>query len=135
MKRLICLSLLFAFSLSACSWLGSRYLNITDAKMATAVDERLMPVQIMDKFPKGTSKVVCWFQWKDAKLNTKVVARWHYVTDDIHILDYTFYIPKKTGAGSVTLSAPEGKTLPVGQYKITLSAENHNLKSLNFGID
>ncbi len=123
------------FTLSACSFFGSRDINITDAKIVTAVDEKLMPVQITDTFPKGTSKVVCWFQWKDAKVNTQVMAKWHYVTDDIHVLDYPFYIPKKMGAGSVTLSAPEGKSLPVGQYKVELAVGNHALRSAAFTIE
>lgn len=122
-------------TLSACSMPGTRYINITDAKIVTAIDEKLMPIQITDKFPATTSKVVCWFQWKDAKVNTKIIAKWHYTTDDIHILDYAFAIPKKSGAGSVTLSAPEGKTLPVGQYKVELTAENYPIKSLTFKIE
>ncbi|MFA6320379.1 MAG: hypothetical protein WCY36_00790 [Candidatus Omnitrophota bacterium] len=129
----VCITLIF--TLSACSLPGTRYIQITDAKIVTAVDEKLMPVQVTDKFPKDTSRVVCWFQWKKATVNTKLVAKWHYVTDDIHILDYAFTIPKKSGAGSVTLSAPEGKTLPVGQYKVELTAENYPIKSLTFTIE
>ncbi|MDD5428712.1 MAG: hypothetical protein PHI58_05710 [Candidatus Omnitrophica bacterium] len=131
----VILAVMLTISASACSLSGNRSINITDAKIVTAVDEKLMPVQVMDKFQKGTTKVVCWFQWKDAKVNTQVIAKWHYVTDDIHILDYTFSIPKKTGSGSVTLSAPEGKTLPAGEYKIELTAEKHSLRSLKFTIE
>ena len=123
------------FTLSACSLVKSGDINIIDAKTVTAIDEKLMPIEITSTFPKGAAKVVCWFQWKEAKVNTQLMAKWHYVTDDIHILDYPFYIPKKQGSGSVALSAPEGKSLPMGQYKIDLVAGNHVLKSITFTIE
>ena len=56
-------------------------INITDIKMAAAVDENLMAIQPMDAFPKATLKVFCWFKWQDAKLNTQITARWHYITE------------------------------------------------------
>jgi hypothetical protein len=122
-------------TLSACSFFQSEGIKITDAKTVLSVDEKLMPIEPTSIFPKSSSKVVCWFQWKDAAVNTQIMAKWHYVTDDIHILDYPFSIPKKMGSGSVALSAPEGKTLPVGQYKIELVTGNHSLKSLTFTIE
>ena len=122
-------------SLSACSFFTGADIYVVDAKTVTAVDEKLMPVQITDTFPKGSSKITCWFRWKDAKVNTQIMAKWHYVTDDIHILDYPFYIPKKMGTGSVALSAPEGKELPAGEYKVQLFAGNHALKSILFKIE
>ena len=128
-------SLAIIFTLSACSLFQKSDINITDAKTVTAVDEQLMPVEILSTFPKGAAKIVCWFQWKEAKVNTQLMAKWHYVTDDIHILDYPFYIPKKQGSGSVALSAPEGKSLPAGQYKIDLVAGKHILKSIAFTIN
>lgn len=109
-------------------------ISIVDAKTAMGVDEKLMPLQVTKDFPKDTSKVVCWFNWKNAKANTEVIARWHYITDDIHILDYPFTIPKKQGSGSVTLTSPEGKALPAGEYKVQLNLANHVLKSLVFTI-
>ena len=119
---------------SGCS-IGSPNIHITDAKLVTAVDSNLMPVKVTDIFPKGTSKVSCWMQWKDAKINTQILASWHYLTDDIHILDYSFNIPKKEGFGSVALSMPDGKNLPSGSYKVDLLVENRLLKSLKFTIE
>ena len=122
-------------TLSACSLLPSRDIKIINAQTVTAVDEKLMPVKITDTFPKGTSKIICWFQWKDAKVNIEIMAKWHYVTDDIHILDYAFHIPKKAGAGSVALSAPEGKSLPAGDYKVDLAIGKHIVRSATFKIE
>ena len=133
--RLVVLFCAAMFILSACAFSPGGDINITDAKTATAVDEKLMPVHITSIFPKETTKVVCWFQWKDADINTQILAKWHYVTDDIHILDYLFSIPKKTGSGSVALSVPEGKTLPAGQYKIGLVVGKRALRSLTFTIE
>jgi len=128
--------ILFAaiFTLPGCSLLN-RDITLTNAKIVTGVDENLMPVKAMNIFPKGTTKVSCWFQWRNAKLNTQVVAKWHYVTDDVHILDYNFNIPKKDGNGSVILSMPEGKVLPGGSYKVGLYLGKSLLKSLDFSVE
>lgn len=135
LKKAIILILSAAiFVLPGCSFLN-RDITITDAKIATGVDENLMPVKATDLFLKGTSKVSCWFQWRNAKINTQVLAKWHYVTDDVHILDYNFNIPKKDGMGSVALSMPEGKTLPAGSYKVGLYSGKKLLKSLNFKME
>jgi len=133
-KALIPILLAAIFILPGCS-LFNRPITITNAKIVTNVDENLMPVNITDVFAKGTSKVSCWFQWKKAKINTQLLAKWHYVTDDVHILDYNFSIPKKEGMGSVVLSMPEGKTLPSGSYKVGLYLGKRLLRSLNFKVE
>jgi hypothetical protein len=124
-----------AMALASCSLFAPEKITLTDAKIVTAVDQKLMPVKITDTFPRGTQKVSCWFAWKNSKINTQLVARWHYTTDDIHILDYDFNIPKKEGAGSVMLSMPDDKTLPPGQYRIDLALGKKILKRLTFRID
>lgn len=126
--------LLFILLLSSCCFLQSGKISITDIKTAENIDDKLMPTNVTDIFPKGTSKVFLWFQWKNAKVNTPIIAKWHYLTDDIHILDYTFKIPKKEGKGSVSLIMPENRNLPPGEYKIDLTIDNCILKSLNFKI-
>lgn len=133
-QALIFIILLSVFVLPGCGLLG-RDITITDAKIVTGVGENLMPLKIVDVFAKGTSNVSCWFQWRNAKINTQLLAKWHYVTDDVHILDYNFNIPKKDGMGSVVLSMPEGKTLPSGSYKVGLYLGKTLLKSLNFTIE
>lgn len=125
----IILSALFVYSIR------DRGIVIADAKIVNAVDENLMPVKIMDIFPKATSKISCWIKWQNAKINTQILAKWHYVTDDIPILDYVFNIPKKDGMGSVTLSMPSGKNLPSGLYRINLVSGKHILKSLTFKVE
>ena len=122
------------FSLPACSFIGGN-IGIVDAKIVTAVDERLMPVKVTDVFPKGTATVSCWIRWKNASINTEIVARWHYVTDDIHILDYTLVIPKREGTGSVMLTMPNGKELPSGDYKLELFSGKRLLRSLTFKVE
>ena len=134
-KIRLSLAAIFIFSaLSACAF-RAQDIILTDAKMATAVDENLMPIKITDLFPKETAKVSCWIKWRDSKINAQLLAKWHYVTDDTHILDYLFTIPKKEGMGSVTLSMPEGKKLPPGLYKVDLVSGNRVLKSLTYKIE
>lgn len=112
-----------------------REVRIVDAKMATALDEKLMPVKAADNFPRGTSQVYCWLQWKNSKPKIEVTARWYYVTDDIHILDYKFKIPRKQGSGGVLLSMPKGKVFPEGEYRVDLVRGWHLLKTLTFKVE
>jgi hypothetical protein len=125
--------LIICFTLFGCSMAGSK-VHFTDAKMAAGVDKNLAPVNVTDTFPQGTTRVFCWFRWKDSDINTQILAKWDYVTDQIHILDYVFFVPRRNGMGSVSLSMPEGKEMPSGTYRITFMLEKHILKSLTFEI-
>lgn len=107
---------------------------LIDAKIAANVDDKFLPVDVTDNFFSGTSKVYCWFQWKDAPKDTKIISHWYYVTENIPILDYTFMIPRKNGTGSVSLEMPQGKSLPEGIYHVELLLKNKKLKSLAFKV-
>ncbi|MDO8675226.1 MAG: hypothetical protein Q7K71_03810 [Candidatus Omnitrophota bacterium] len=124
---------IICFALLGCSKMDSK-VHITDIKIATAVDENIVPVKVTNIFPKGTTGVFCWFKWQDSEINTPIVAKWDYETDNIHVLDYTFSIPRRNGRGSVSLSMPEGKPMPSGSYRITLALGKQDLKSLTFEI-
>ena len=127
--------LIFTVSvLSACGFAG-KGITITDAKTVTDVDENLAPVRVLDSFPIGTAKVSCWMQWRDAKINAEILTKWHYITDDIHIADQTFIIPKKDGMVSVELAMPEGKPLPPGEYKVDIVYGTRLLRSLRFKVE
>jgi hypothetical protein len=131
-KIKILIAVLFlTFAVVSCT---RNLLTFTDAKIATSVDEKLMPVQATNVFPAGTKQVFCWFKWKDAIVGTKISARWHFVTDNIHILDYEFTIPRREGTGGISISMPEGKQLPDGMYKVDLMMGTTKLKTLNFKV-
>ncbi len=133
-KKNIGLILLTVFILASCSLQQAATINITDTKTALGINEKLMPLGITNIFPDGTQKIFCWFQWKDTEVNTTVVARWYFLTDNIHILDYNFTIPRKQGSGSVSLTMPEGRKLPVGQYRVDLNLGKQTLKSTTFKV-
>ena len=103
--------------------------------MAYGIDEKYNPINATQQFPNGTSKVFCWFQWKDATINTPVTAKWVYVTGDIPVLNYTLSVPRKEGSGGIALAMPQGKTLPAGSYKVTLESDKKaSLKSVQFTV-
>ncbi len=128
------LLILMTFIFSSCSLQQTATINITDIKTATGIDEKLLPLGVTGVFPDGIQKVFCWFQWKDTKVDTIVTARWYFLTDNIHILNYNFVIPRREGSGSVSLAMPEGKKLPVGQYRIDLNFGKQTLKSATFKV-
>jgi len=109
-------------------------IRIIDAATSKGISDKLKPVSITNVFPAGTAVVNCWFRWNNAKPNTSITASWHYVTDDIHILDYAFDIPRKAGAGGVSLAMPTGKDLPAGQYRVDLKKGKRLLQSLTFRV-
>lgn len=133
----ITLIVLFAvpFVLGGCDTFSGTRIRITNIEMARSVDENIMPVEPTNSFNKGTSKVYCWFKWTDAEINSQVMAKWHYVTENINILSYPVIIPRRSGAGSVALTMPKGKVLPSGSYRIDLFLEGRKLKSCKFRVE
>ncbi len=122
------------FTLSTYLIQPSKDFRIIGTSTAKEVNEKLKPVGITNTFPPGTSVIYCWFEWASARPNTSIMASWDYITDDIHILDYAFDIPRKNGSGSVSLSMPQGKELPAGVYRVDLKKNNRILRSLNFRV-
>jgi len=111
-------------------------ITIQEAKMVTGVDKEMVPLKVTSFFPKNTSKVSAWINWKNAKINTQLLVKWYYVTDDVPIYDYNLNIPKREGIANVVLSMPEGKNLPSGLYKVSIfSGKKRPAKTLSFEIE
>jgi hypothetical protein len=109
---------------------------IQEAKMVTGVDKEMAPLKVTNFFPKNTSKVSAWISWRNAKINTQLLVKWYYVTDDVPIYDYNLNIPKRDGIANVVLSMPEGKNLPSGLYKVYIFAgKKRPIKTLSFEIE
>ncbi len=109
---------------------------IREAKTVTGVDKEMRPLKVTNYFPKDTMKVCAWIRWSNAKINSQILVKWYYVTDDVPIYDYTLNIPKKDGIANVILAMPQGKTLPAGTYKVMLlSGKKPLIKPLIFEIE
>ncbi len=127
---ILILSVLFVYNLSK-----HGDIVIQAAKIVTGVDKDMIPIKVTNFFPKNTSKVSAWISWKNAKINTQILVKWHYISDDVPIYDYNLNIPKRDGTANVILSMPEGKTLPSGLYKLTIwSGKKQLTKPLTFEI-
>lgn len=127
------LILLFAFFINSLK--KQRDIIIQEAKIVTGVDKDMVPLKVTNFFPKNTSKVSAWISWKNAKINTQILVKWYYLTDDLPIYDYSLNIPKRKGIANVVLSMPEGKILPSGLYKVTIALGKKQLtKPLTFEI-
>jgi hypothetical protein len=109
---------------------------IQEAKIVTGVDKDMSPLKVTNFFPKDTSKVSAWISWKNAKINTQILVKWYYVTDDVPIYDYSLNIPKRDGVANVVLAMPEGKNLPSGLYKVYIFlGKKRPTKTLSFEIE
>jgi len=126
--------LLILLSFSSCSFFQNPKILLLDAKTAAGVDEKYQPVNAMDVFPDGTSKVYLWFSWRDAQKNLQLLAKWKYLTEDINILDYPFNVPRRKGQGSVALMMPAGKAFPQGLYQVTLYLGQRELRTVSFKV-
>jgi len=135
-KSILSILLIFSlfFACASCVLLP-KGITIIDAKIAAGLDKKFMPVNIAEVFPAQTQKVICWFKWKDAKINTEITAKWRYLTSDVQVLSHIFNIPKIAGAGGVVLSMPNNKTLPSGLYEVSLIFGKRTIKSLRFRIE
>ena len=135
-KRIALLVFILAvfIQLTSCAKRAENNIHIISIKMAKGINEKYMPVDVTNLFTEGIVKVYCWFSWRDAEKNMEILAKWHYVTDDIPIVEYAFAVPRKEGVGSVSLSMPEGKVLPPGLYKVELMYGPRTLKSLTFKV-
>jgi len=109
---------------------------IQEAKIVTGVDKNIMPLKVTNLFPKNTSKVCVWISWRSVKINTQILVKWYYLTDDIPIYNYVLTISKRQGVANVELSMPEGKNLPSGSYKADIfSGKKRLIKTLTFEIE
>jgi hypothetical protein len=113
----------------------TKKIHMLELKMTTGIDDNLMPVDTTYVFPKGTSKVYCWFKWDNAEVNTKIIAKWFYETSKINILNYTFVIPRQEGSGSILLSMPKDKPFPAGVYRLDLTNGSQFIDSFTFKVE
>ena len=108
--------------------------EITNLKLCTGVDENRKPIQITSKFPAGIQTVYGWFSWKEADPNLKMTARWFYETENIHILDFSITLTRRSNEGAVSLQMPGGKNLPDGSYRLDLEVNGKVVKSAAFTV-
>ena len=78
--------------------------RLVDVKMAMGADENRNPVDVTNEFPAGTEKIYAAFTWENAESNLQVVARWYYTSEDIHILDSSFTLTRRSEKGVTTLT-------------------------------
>lgn len=125
----------FVFLLAACEGGFSRpSLEITEAAMSLGIDADGNPVEVTSEFPLGTETVYCSFSWKGGKPGLTVLARWHYTSGDIRILDTTFNLTRVSDRGVLSLKMPPGKPLPAGEYRLDIESKGKVLKSVSFTV-
>ena len=102
--------------------------------MCQSVDANRMPQGITSTFSPDTANVTCRFSWKNAKPNLQLVAKWHYASQNLLILDFPITLTRTSDSGTVSLQMPQGKTLPSGAYRLDLKAEGKVVKSIPFTV-
>ncbi len=108
--------------------------RLVDVKMAMGADENRNPVDVTNEFPAGTEKIYAAFTWENAESNLQVVARWYYTSEDIHILDSSFTLTRRSEKGVTTLTMPKGKPLPPGDYRLDFEIKGKKANSVEFKV-
>ena len=108
--------------------------EISEVKFCRNVDKNRNPGDVTSKFPQGTQTIYAWFSWKNAPRSQKITAGWHYVSEDIHILDTPITLTRRTDQGVLSLKMPKDKSLPEGSYRLDIAADGKVLKSASFTV-
>ena len=109
--------------------------EITEAVMCADFNkESRKPIAVTSEFPKGTKVVHSWFSWKNAAPGLKFIARWHFVSGNIHILDLPVTLTRHMDHGIVSLEMPKGKTFPAGSYRLDFEYEGRTVKTISFTV-
>jgi hypothetical protein len=109
-------------------------LRISNVKTALGTGANNMPVGPTNKFAAGTDKISLSFSWNDAREGSAVLTKWYDVTRNIQMPDYALSISTRSGSTSVSLSAPDGKPLKPGLYRVDLYANGVKMKSIEFKV-
>ncbi|MBI4394932.1 MAG: hypothetical protein HY583_01930 [Candidatus Omnitrophica bacterium] len=112
----------------------SESFEITNVKICLKVDRNRNPIHVTNKLPGGTQNVYAWFSWKNAPKSQTITARWHYVSEDIHILDSPVTLTRHSDQGVLILRMPEDKPLPSGMYRMDIEADGKVLNSTSFTV-
>jgi hypothetical protein len=114
--------------------------TLSDATMCTSLDLLTdKPLDKMDVFPNDISKIFCSVKVNNGDFNTVIKARWTYVSGELEKMKgQTIYEPTAKAEGrkyiSFSIGMQPGKTLPNGQYNITLFVEGKEQVNVPFTV-
>ena len=136
-----CLSSVLLSSLTSCGGKAEfsfTTARISEAKMATSLDEDMLPVNLTDEFSPDTAKICLSIRLTNAPPDTEVKAEWIYVQGEIEDLE-NYLIDTVSGQGEndayvgFTLSRPDNGW-PVGEYNVVLSIDGKKKLTVPFEV-
>ena len=114
--------------------------TLSDATMCTSLDLLTdKPLDKIDVFPNDISKIFCSVKVNNGGFNTVIKARWTYVSGELEKMKgQIIYEPTTKAEGreyiSFSIGMQPGKTLPIGQYNITLFVEGKEQVNVPFTV-
>jgi|GEM_PF-815852 len=108
--------------------------EISEVKLCLNIDQNRKPEEATSVFPAGTKKIYCWFSWKQGRPGAKIISRWYYSDQNIHILDVPVALTRNSGEGVVSLVMPEGKVLPSGSYGVEFELRGKVIRTTRFVV-
>lgn len=108
--------------------------NLTDAAMASKIDANTMePITKTKVFAVDTPVIYATALLKNAPEDTKITAKWYYVTDDFDIASVDVMSTETSQYVSFTLTQPDAG-FPVGDYKVELYIDDKLSETLEFEV-
>ena len=132
-KFLIGLLIVGIVLVSGCTFKVTTF-TITDAKMATGMDEDGYPIGVATTFSVTEPEIHIWFSWAHAPSDTKVRAIFNYVPGNAKVEIPEITLPTIDGTGSFHLKKPVGDR-PAGEYRVDIYSDDKVVKSLSFSVE
>jgi len=110
--------------------------NLTDLKMASAVDEDSFPTTVTNVFQTNSAVIYATGAYNNAPEGTTVAAEWHYLdaTPTIYIDDAILTVDGVSGQFSFSLSKPTNGW-PTGSYEVRFFIDDIHVSTLPFTVE
>lgn len=109
--------------------------TLTSIQLGEALSPDLSVGTPAARFKSDTARIYCSFSWAGAGAGDTLNARWHYLDENIHILNFPIPLEQASGSGATSLSMPAGKKFPSGYYRVELSCKSKPVGSAVFLIE
>ena len=124
------LLLLVTWSLKVGPLLSS--FKVDEALICQELDGNREPLLVGSSIPYGPSQICLWLKYSSARQGSHLEVSWYYGED--LVLSEPLKLMTKDGVRAFYLLREEGTSLPVGTYRVTVSAPDKVWADIKFEI-
>ena len=94
--------------------------KVDEALICQELDGNREPLLVGSSIPYGPSQICLWLKYSSARQGSHLEVSWYYGED--LVLSEPLKLMTKDGVRAFYLLREEGTSLPVGTYRVTVSA-------------